>query len=249
MSSGFVSGGTNEEPIERDEEWLKAQQEIEATRQRKEAEKHQDGGKSLYEVLQANKAKKQEAFEESIKFKNQFRALDEDEAAYLDEVLESTRAKEAAVQKETSEQLDAFRRQQEEAERAARLDGDTQGSPPAEEEHWASAGKKRKKGKDRENLLGVKLRKASSADDKSSKAASSQNDNGMASERTQPANDTSIKSSPSDLKDDSDKQAASSPKSSSLPESSAETKQKPTAASKPTSAGLGLAGYSSDEDD
>ena len=55
MSSGFVSGGTTDEPIERDEEWLKAQQELEATRRRKEEESRQDGGKTLYEVLQANK--------------------------------------------------------------------------------------------------------------------------------------------------------------------------------------------------
>ena len=55
MASGFVSGGTADAPVERDDEWLKAQQEIEATRRRKEEESRQDGGKTLYEVLQANK--------------------------------------------------------------------------------------------------------------------------------------------------------------------------------------------------
>ena len=55
MSSGFVSGGTSDQPIERDDEWLRAQQEIEETRRRKEEEGRQTGGKSLYEVLQANK--------------------------------------------------------------------------------------------------------------------------------------------------------------------------------------------------
>ena len=55
MSSGFVSGGTADKPTERDDEWLKAQQEIEATRRRKEEEGRQQGGKSLYEVLQNNK--------------------------------------------------------------------------------------------------------------------------------------------------------------------------------------------------
>lgn len=55
MSSGFVSGGTTDNPIERDDEWLKAQQEIEATRRRKEEESRQEGGKTLYEVLQSNK--------------------------------------------------------------------------------------------------------------------------------------------------------------------------------------------------
>jgi hypothetical protein len=55
MSSGFVSGGTNEEPIQRDDEWLRAQQEIEANARRKHEAAKQDGGKSLYEVLQQNK--------------------------------------------------------------------------------------------------------------------------------------------------------------------------------------------------
>lgn len=44
-------------PIERDDEWVKAQQEIEATRRRKEEESRQAGGKTLYETLQANKGK------------------------------------------------------------------------------------------------------------------------------------------------------------------------------------------------
>ena len=53
--SRFVSGGTNDEPTERDEAWLKAQQEIEENRRKKaELEKRHDG-KSLYEVLQENK--------------------------------------------------------------------------------------------------------------------------------------------------------------------------------------------------
>lgn len=57
MSSGFVSGGTVDQPIERDAEWLKAQQELEAQRRRKQEESSQNDGKSLYEVLQANKGK------------------------------------------------------------------------------------------------------------------------------------------------------------------------------------------------
>lgn len=55
MSSGFVSGGTTDAPIERDNEWLKAQQEIEANRRHKEEESRHEGGKTLYEVLQGNK--------------------------------------------------------------------------------------------------------------------------------------------------------------------------------------------------
>lgn len=55
MSSGFVSGGTVDAPIERSDEWLAAQKELEASRQRKaELARHTDG-KSLYETLEANK--------------------------------------------------------------------------------------------------------------------------------------------------------------------------------------------------
>ena len=59
MSSGFVSGGTTDQPIERDDEWLKAQQEIEASHRRKEEASRQEGGKTLYEVLQRNKGEYQ----------------------------------------------------------------------------------------------------------------------------------------------------------------------------------------------
>ena len=55
MSSGFVSGGTTEQPIERDQEWLRAQQELEASRRLKQEQSRQQDGKTLYEVLQANK--------------------------------------------------------------------------------------------------------------------------------------------------------------------------------------------------
>lgn len=53
--SRFVSGGTNDEPNERDEAWMKAQQEIESKRQQKIKIGEQESGKSLYETLQANK--------------------------------------------------------------------------------------------------------------------------------------------------------------------------------------------------
>ena len=58
MSSGFVSGGTTDNPVQRDDEWLVAQKEIEANRRRKEEESRQQDGKTLYEVLQNNKGDK-----------------------------------------------------------------------------------------------------------------------------------------------------------------------------------------------
>jgi hypothetical protein len=56
MSSGFVSGGTADAPIERSDEWLAAQQELERNRQRKAEESRQAAsGRSLFETLEANK--------------------------------------------------------------------------------------------------------------------------------------------------------------------------------------------------
>jgi len=54
--SRFVSGGTDDQPdVSRDDEWLKAQQELDARSLAKQLEGRQGEGKSLYETLQANK--------------------------------------------------------------------------------------------------------------------------------------------------------------------------------------------------
>jgi hypothetical protein len=100
--------------------------------------------------------------QQSIKLKNQFRSLQEDEVEFLDSVFESERAKEAAIRKETSEQLALFRKQQEEAEREA-LAKVTSGSSVEEQESWIVHGKKRKLGREKESLFGVKLRRKSSS--------------------------------------------------------------------------------------
>ncbi|EEH21061.1 hypothetical protein PABG_03292 [Paracoccidioides brasiliensis Pb03] len=175
MSSGFVSGGTIDDPTKRDDEWVKAQQELEAERRRKAEEAKQDGGKSLYEILQRNKAAKQEAFEESIKLKNQFRALDEDEVEFLDSVLESTRAQEEALKRETREQLEIFHRQRQEAEKVL-VDITTSNSngvgtgavPTLDEEQWVISARKRRRAKNKDIFPGVKRKKSSSTDAKSS---------------------------------------------------------------------------------
>jgi hypothetical protein len=59
MSSGFISAGTDQEPAERDDEWRRVQQELEEERRRKAELGRQDGGKSLYEVLEQNKSESQ----------------------------------------------------------------------------------------------------------------------------------------------------------------------------------------------
>lgn len=57
MSSGFVSAGQSGASAEATDAWEKAKAEIEENRQRRTAAEPglQEGGKSLYEHLQANK--------------------------------------------------------------------------------------------------------------------------------------------------------------------------------------------------
>jgi hypothetical protein len=65
MSSGFVSAGTIDPSGDQDlpksdaksGEWARAHQEIEESRRRKEEAGRQEGGKSLFEVLEANKGR------------------------------------------------------------------------------------------------------------------------------------------------------------------------------------------------
>ncbi|KAF1840698.1 uncharacterized protein K460DRAFT_346865 [Cucurbitaria berberidis CBS 394.84] len=161
MSSGFVSGGLADDETERDSEWKRAAKELEAERQAKADLAKQHDGKSLFEILQANKDKKQAEFEERARFKLH-NALDDDEADYLDSVLEKKRQEEANVRKETLEQLDLFRRQQEEAERKA-LEEESIEAPSEDGAQWAAVKRKRKKGPDAGLLKGIKLRKSSSA--------------------------------------------------------------------------------------
>ncbi|TKX19945.1 hypothetical protein C1H76_7829 [Elsinoe australis] len=222
--SRFVSGGTVDAPTERSDEWLKAQQAIEAKKVEKAAQGRQEEGKSLYETLQANKAAKQDAFEESTRLKNQFRALDEDEIDFLESLNESTRAKEDAVRKETKEQLNLFREQQLKTERESRQTESQEA--PTQRESWAVA--KKRKRENNVGLPGVKLRKASSGAD--SKATTSKPPAAATEEQAKAILDSiATTEQPRTSKD-----AAASPLS---------KNQSP-----PTSGGLGLAAYSSDEE-
>lgn len=84
---------------------------------------------------------------------------------FLDSVLESTRVKEAAVKRETEEQLEVFRKQQETADRALLLDDDGEkgrGEVDAVGERWKTTSRKRRRVGEKEGLKGVKLRKSSS---------------------------------------------------------------------------------------
>ncbi|KAG9241087.1 N-terminal domain of NEFA-interacting nuclear protein NIP30-domain-containing protein [Calycina marina] len=170
MSSGFVSSGTLDAPIERDDAWLAAQKEIELKRAAKAAAAVPGNQRSLFETLEANKAAKQDAFEEANKIKNQFRTLDADEIEFLDEVLESTRKEEARVKKETQESLIAFRKRQEEVDKRARDEEGAEGWEGGDD--WAAAmGRKRKREKKEGLVKGVKVRRASTLEEKIVKPA------------------------------------------------------------------------------
>ncbi|OLN87888.1 Protein FAM192A [Colletotrichum chlorophyti] len=145
-------------------EWEIVQKELDAERKRREEArvKNIEGGeRSLYDVLQANKAAKQAAFEEQNRIKNQFRALDDDEIEFLDEVRSSARAEEERVRREMEEGLEAFRRA-----RGVKRGGDGDDTAPAPApptggdgvgEEWAFGPRKRRKG--REVRFGLKKEK------------------------------------------------------------------------------------------
>ena len=77
-------------------------------------------------------------------------------------MLESTRAKEAAVKKETAEQLEEFRRQREAAEKAALGELDVEiGDNSASGDTWTTNSKKRRRGPLKEGP-GTKVRRTSS---------------------------------------------------------------------------------------
>ncbi|CAK7199189.1 hypothetical protein SEUCBS139899_001862 [Sporothrix eucalyptigena] len=154
----------------RQAEWAAVEKELEAERQRKaEARKALAGApeKSLYDVLQANKAAKQAAFEEQNKFKNQFRALDEDEIEFLDGIEADARAAEARVKAETAAGLDAFRAAQ--GKREAKGDGedgtkdDDETAELVGDTAWA-VGRKRKRKTDNKTAFPNVKRKGSSTE-------------------------------------------------------------------------------------
>ncbi|KAJ6157120.1 hypothetical protein N7497_006005 [Penicillium chrysogenum] len=222
MSSGFVSAGTNEKPIERDDEWLRARQELEEERRRKAEIGKQDEGKSLFEVLERNKMAKQEAFEEKSRLRNQFRSLDEDEVEFLDSVLESTRAKEAAVKRETAEQLEAFHRRREEAQKA--LLESASDAAPAQGQEWTALARKRRMtekttGKDTQN-----------AEDSQKQAG----DGGSSTKKLDQGTSKSDKATPATQ--------------SNVVTATGKGQVKPKSPPKPTPVSLGLGGYSSDSE-
>ncbi|KAI2621824.1 hypothetical protein GGR54DRAFT_83131 [Hypoxylon sp. NC1633] len=182
-------------------EWEDVQRDLEAERRRREeARRAQVEGsgarenRSLFDILQANKAAKQAAFEEQNRIRNQFRALDDDEIDFLDGVRDGVRSEEERVRRETEDRLRGFR----EAQKSGRLsaagagdaEADTAGGGDEVEDGvgqdgdveavavaWTASGKKRKRNeKERDKgvrggiIKGVKRR--ASENEKDGEAAS-----------------------------------------------------------------------------
>ncbi|KAJ3760961.1 N-terminal domain of NEFA-interacting nuclear protein NIP30-domain-containing protein [Lentinula raphanica] len=66
-------------------------------------------GRSLAEKLAANRAAKQEEWEEKSKLANQFRALEEDEIMFLDSIREKEEAEEKARRERDGEEVKGFK--------------------------------------------------------------------------------------------------------------------------------------------
>ncbi len=197
MSGRFVSGGTigagdteatdhgsattaPAKAATKSAEWDKVQQQLEAERQqRHDARVKAASGeeRSLYDVLQANKAAKEAAAAEASKLTNQFRALDDDEVEFLDEVVARQRQAEESVRRETEEGLKAFR--------AARKTGggkqrDGGVDEEGQEEDWGT--RKRKRRTERDGGLGVVKRKLSVGEQEEKKTTDEKEDEGRMGE-------------------------------------------------------------------
>lgn len=134
MSNHFVSGGiiqadgyvedglptavTELSPTQKkaQEEWAAVQADLDAARAKRQEERRRAAegqeGQSLFEVLQANKAAKQAAFEEANKLQNQFLSLNEDDIGFLDEVREKKRKDEESQKLEIEQGLKGFKEMQ-----------------------------------------------------------------------------------------------------------------------------------------
>ncbi|KAI1363101.1 N-terminal domain of NEFA-interacting nuclear protein NIP30-domain-containing protein [Xylaria arbuscula] len=167
------------------QEWAAVQKEIEEDRRRRAEARKRDveggGEKSLYEILQANKAAKQAAFEEQNRIRNQFRALDDDEIEFLHGVSDEKRAEEEQLRRETEAGLASFRKAQQKAtgggsggsggdENTIDVRPGTRAGAGADDdvvgtEEWVGGRKrKRDKDKDKDNRAGFKgLRRRTSS--------------------------------------------------------------------------------------
>ncbi|GAA6061878.1 hypothetical protein JCM10212_000519 [Sporobolomyces blumeae] len=111
VSSRFVSSTDLEAAkAKREQEWREAYERIGEQPPERDDQAEQYDPRSLWEKLQENKTKKQEAFEEQLKFKNHFRALDEEEISFLDSMIDESNDEEKERQRAIKQELESFRK-------------------------------------------------------------------------------------------------------------------------------------------
>lgn len=267
MSSRFVSAGTTSDPkptdsssstspsqhspshqTARDVEWAATKSSLEQDRlARIEAANNPNSndGKTLYEILQENKAAKQEAFEESIKLKNQFRALNDEEIEFLEETRERERADEERAREEERRGLEEFRKAREQDDKDTNEQAGVV-EMADEENDWATTAKKKRKrlkGGEGLGLKGVKMRKASSGGVENVDAASNKAKN----EEDKNSSELESKTLPSELVESIVRTTTVQKQPNSRTLESKEVKNKTLATSKTSSAAL--VSYDSDDDD
>lgn len=201
----------------RQAEWAAVQASLDAERRdreaRRRAEAQGDGEKSLFAILQDNKAAKQAKFDEANALRNQFPTLGDDEIDFLDGLEDGKRAEEQRRRREVEEGLAAFR----EAQRGGGGGGGQQNSEAigdgegddaaavADEASlsWEHSGRKRKREKDGGvgkigGLKGVK-RKTSVPEGDSSKTTATGTAAAPAAQAKQPTDAASIKGGKGDV--------------------------------------------------
>lgn len=155
-------------------QWEAAQRALEEQRRQREATRLANatggGEKSLYEVLQENKAAKQAAFEEANRLRNQFRALDDDEVDFLDGVVAQERQEEEMKKREVEKGLERFKEAQKKGVAAAiaATGADAPlGQNGEDVNEWSSAAASRKRKREKDVKVGIKgLKRRTSEQDK-----------------------------------------------------------------------------------
>jgi len=118
MSSGFVPAGTilpdtHSVSNPEDAAWAAARAAVSSsgstTTSTSVSATDPSDTRSLFEILQANKTRKQEEFAEKLKFKNQFRMLDEDDVEFLDSVMEGQKRLDEERRRKEREEVEKFK--------------------------------------------------------------------------------------------------------------------------------------------
>lgn len=207
--------------------WEKAQEQLEADRRAREAARktaiESSSGQSLYDVLQANKAAKQAAFEEANKLRNQFRALDDDEVDFLDNMVEEERRTAEEQKRIEEEGLKVFRDAQKKSKPVPENDDD---APVAEEvaDEWSTSAARKRKREKEPIIKGIKRRVSQNTQESES------------SSNAKEATSTSSTKAPATEPPKSAEKATSPPEPKSVQPAAAKSK-------------MGLVDYGSDEDD